>query len=736
MRRRTGVHLSAARAGGRGAPGTHEVGAPRPRAGPPRVRRNGYGKPRKLALSNGTITRAVPASSGLEKRFESRVLPLLKGALLSATSIAWLKAQWQIASQEWRSRSLADLDIVHCWADALYVKGGTEDAHCAMSRTRGLKVPQLVIAGDLAGTGGDLAAGEGAALESQDGQRARPGAAEATGGRSPARARHDVCRDVQGMRARESDSSSSSADRRRRPSTRCYGTGSAWSRFSSFRQIWIDLPPANVIESPIASERLRTTAAKRCDRVVNASAPIWKLLRVAERMFQRLNAPHLLAAVAPGATYLDGAAVLTLRGPPPDTIYTPMTRPPIRSVDQEGRASRSSILQCKRSPFRSGAAIIRLHLPHALVLGAALLPGCEGNADHSLLHPAADAFVHPFPAESQLALAVHSSELPAFSPPSQVAPPVLSYRVGALDGASDLVFGRIEGAVSDRHGRLHVLDSYAASVIVMDERARLSHQYGKRGSGPGEISNPRGLTVGGEGEILVLDGNGHIHVFEIGLDSVRFSHRIRFAGDLFDACAMRGRLFVHGMRPGSSNAIHAYSLDGDALHSFGTVYGSSNPIIQYQLSKGRITCIGRLNVVLLAPAVLPELRAYSATGDLLWWTEITGFRPLTIAEGSKGSSRIAFAEDGHNLTVALVGSPDDRLAILQVAHVRGTRKATQIQTFVLDLDTRIGIFLGSSWPRFIYWTDQRIVAVADDPYPELLVYDWLPSFQPTLLHKP
>jgi|GEM_PF-1605781 transposase-like protein len=42
------------------------------------VYRNGFGKPRRLALSSGTITVRRPRIRGLEERFESRVLPLFK----------------------------------------------------------------------------------------------------------------------------------------------------------------------------------------------------------------------------------------------------------------------------------------------------------------------------------------------------------------------------------------------------------------------------------------------------------------------------------------------------------------------------------------------------------------------------------------------------------------------------------------------------------------------------------
>src|SRR5262249_35912623 len=40
--------------------------------------RNGFGKPRMLTLSNGTITIRRPRVRGLEERFESRILPLFQ----------------------------------------------------------------------------------------------------------------------------------------------------------------------------------------------------------------------------------------------------------------------------------------------------------------------------------------------------------------------------------------------------------------------------------------------------------------------------------------------------------------------------------------------------------------------------------------------------------------------------------------------------------------------------------
>lgn len=83
-----------------------------------------------------------------------------------------------------------------------------------------------------------------------------------------------------------------------------------WARLMTFYQFpwehWRHLRTINVVESPFAAVRLRTTAAKRFKKADTATAMIWKVLQVAEQSFRRLNAPELLPAVYVGAKFVDG----------------------------------------------------------------------------------------------------------------------------------------------------------------------------------------------------------------------------------------------------------------------------------------------------------------------------------------------------------------------------------------------------------------------------------------------
>jgi putative transposase len=127
--------------------------------------RNGYGQPRRIALTAGTITVRRPRMRNLAERFESRVLPLFKrrtkelgamlpqlylhglssgdfelalrgllgeGAPLSAASLSRLKGAWQAEYESWRHADLSELELVYWWADGLYVKAGIADRKAAL----------------------------------------------------------------------------------------------------------------------------------------------------------------------------------------------------------------------------------------------------------------------------------------------------------------------------------------------------------------------------------------------------------------------------------------------------------------------------------------------------------------------------------------------------------------------------------------------------------------------------
>lgn len=350
------------------------------------VYRNGYGKPRRLSMMNGTITVRRPRVRGLNERFESALLPFFKrrtqevsallpelylhglamgdfelalrgllgeGAPLSEASLVRAKAQWQAEYESWRQRSLGDLDVVYAWADGLYVKAGLEAGKAALLvvivatsdgrkhvvavesgeresieswsrvlrelKARGLKAPRLLAADGHLGIWGALTSIYPSCAEQRCWNHKFLNVLDQVPQKKQAAVRAWL-RKIMYAETREA------AERLRKQCVAQYRKlmpkamatlERDWDRMVTYydypREHWKHLRTTNIVESPFAAVRLRTTAAKRFKRVENACALIWKLLCVAEKTFRKLNAPELLKEVVAGTRYVNGIAVHSKR---------------------------------------------------------------------------------------------------------------------------------------------------------------------------------------------------------------------------------------------------------------------------------------------------------------------------------------------------------------------------------------------------------------------------------------
>jgi len=345
--------------------------------------RNGHGKERRLSMTSGTIRIKRPRVRGLEERFESRILPLFKrrtqevgtllpelylhglaegdfdlalrgllgdGAPLSPSSIARLKAGWQVEYEAWKKQSLKDVEVVYLWVDGVYVKAGLEKEKAALLvavaglrdgskrvlavqsghresteswttvlrdlKDRGLAAPKLVIGDGALGIWGALSNVFPESAEQRCWNHRIINVLDKLSKTQQGQAKLLLTR-IPYAETREQ------AERLKKElQSWCEQKGAAeagrlldrdWERMVSFyafpKQHWKHLRTTNVIESPFAAVRLRTTAAKRFKKVENATALIWKVLMVAEKSFRRLAAPELLGEVLAGVSYVDGVRV-------------------------------------------------------------------------------------------------------------------------------------------------------------------------------------------------------------------------------------------------------------------------------------------------------------------------------------------------------------------------------------------------------------------------------------------
>jgi putative transposase len=346
--------------------------------------RNGYGKPRKVALTAGTITVRRPRVRNLAEHFESRVLPLFKrrsvelgallprlylhglstgdfelalrgllgeGAPLSVSSMQRLKGIWQAEYADWKGADLSRLELVYWWADGLYVKAGIAERKAALLvivaataegdkvllacqagereskeswlsllrglKARGLVFPRLTVADGHLGIWSAL----GELHPAGDEQRCWNHKIVNVLNELP---KHEQPEAAERLRAVMYAESRSACERKRdefllrfkkTDAKACATLMRDWERMVSFfdypKEHWIHLRTTNIVESPFNAVRLRTDAARRFKKTENAEAMIWKLMRVAEQSWRKLNAPKLMQKVYEGKLFRDGIAVKT-----------------------------------------------------------------------------------------------------------------------------------------------------------------------------------------------------------------------------------------------------------------------------------------------------------------------------------------------------------------------------------------------------------------------------------------
>lgn len=271
------------------------------------------------------------------------------GAPLSASSIQKLKAKWQTEYEEWRKEDLSGLKLVYQWADGIYVKAGLEKDKAALLviigalsdgrkkllacesgyreskeswssvirdlQNRGLKLGRLTIAN------GNL--GIWAALRElhPEGDEQRCWNYKITNvlDAMPKRIRAEAAEYLRKIPYAETKmrceiQRDAFVARYKRDYPKAVEILLRdWDRMVAFynypREHWVSIRAKNVVELPFATARLRTDAAKRFKKVMNATAMIWKLLMVAEKNFRALNSPWLLEDVYSGKRYIDGEMI-------------------------------------------------------------------------------------------------------------------------------------------------------------------------------------------------------------------------------------------------------------------------------------------------------------------------------------------------------------------------------------------------------------------------------------------
>jgi transposase-like protein len=253
--------------------------------------------------------------------------------------------------EEWKRRDLSDLEVVYQWADGIYVKAGLEDQKAALLviigvlssgqkivlacesgqreskeswaailrdlKARGLKLPCLTVADGHLGIWAALGETHPKGKEQRCWNHKIVNVLDAL----PKKLQSEAKELLKQMPYEETRSQ---CEKKRDQFVLRYQKNypkaaeklmNDWERMVTFydfpKEHWRHLRTTNIVESPFAAVRLRTSASKRFKKVESATAMIWKLLQIAEKSFRKLNSPELLPAVYEGKEFKNGIAVKT-----------------------------------------------------------------------------------------------------------------------------------------------------------------------------------------------------------------------------------------------------------------------------------------------------------------------------------------------------------------------------------------------------------------------------------------
>lgn len=146
---------------------------------------------------------------------------------------------------------------------------------------------------------------------------------------------------------------------------------------------------------------------------------------------------------------------------------------------------------------------------------------------------------------------------------------------------------QIIGIISDlkiKNHNIYILDNEFAQIKVFSEDGEYLRSIGKRGPGPGELSDPQDFTVTKDA-IFVADGNRSIVKYQRVDNGYKLSYDNTIDHKPEGICTVDDKVYIYS-RPshGTGHIIHEYSGEGGRLTSFGSVYESNNFVLRSQIS--------------------------------------------------------------------------------------------------------------------------------------------------------
>lgn len=301
-----------------------------------------------------------------------------------------------------------------------------------------------------------------------------------------------------------------------------------------------------------------------------------------------------------------------------------------------------------------------------------------------------------------------------------------TYSFGVFEGDDTQVLGSINDVAVSAGGDIVFTDELTQRVTWIKPDGALGGVAGKPGAGPEEFRSLSAVDFHPDGRFLVLNSNKLVFLVpEQG--GLRFDGELRLEVFPEDYCILGQRLFVLALHDGK--ILHEIDWNGELVSSFGeplAMSGEVSPRFQANMdfysAQGALTCFSDLQLLIVVPYLLPEIRAFSLEGIRAWTRVQEPYARTTMNELPGGRYQVAADPKTGTTHLSLEAWPlSERTLVVQV--VESARFGPEgLPTELRFFNVATGEPLGrqdAGPSHIVAFTDAQVVAWEDLPFPRL-----------------
>jgi hypothetical protein len=307
-----------------------------------------------------------------------------------------------------------------------------------------------------------------------------------------------------------------------------------------------------------------------------------------------------------------------------------------------------------------------------------------------------------------------------------LTPDSSAVRIGTESGPPETVFGSIGDVKFDDAGNLVILDSRLNELRVFSTAGKHLQTFARPGNGPGELRAPRAVATAGNGRVFVADAGSRVHLYQRNGGAYKYVRSAPVGVDPSALCVMHDTLYVQGASLSDSTVIHRFNLNLEHAGSFGVVYRSGSPMIDFQVARGRIACApARGDVAFATAALMGEVRLFGADRSTRWVTDFVDYKPISLIVRPDGSFEASVPEDGYNRMRSLVQAEPGALLAQVSVDTRASRAEKrafeQLYTYRIEIESGTASFVSRSLPLLAAVNATHAVFQTEDPVPAVIV---------------